>query len=198
MRRREESEALVWLTVAVALLIGLGIANLVLGRTASAQAGGMTLAYPAAWVPSAAEGADFTAVDLRGGGIFGARVSMRSLPKALVLTGQANPRAAAQGWSLLRGQDLSAYRILDLDSRMLNGREAASLEYAYVAGGPLGSASNTLPALMRAVDTLVESGDRYYILSFAAEANDFARLTDRRFPRFRNVLEDLLAGWRVP
>jgi hypothetical protein len=196
--RREESEPLVWLTVAVALLIGLAVAAVVLGRTTRVEAGGMSLSYPAAWVPVASPDVDFAALDLRGGGIFGARVSMRSIPRGDIVSGPSSVTGAVRSWALQRGNDLVAYRILDMVPRTVGGREAVSLEYAYVLGGPLGSASNSMPALMRAVDTVVESRERYYVLTFAAEAGDYEHLTRGRFPRFRNELEALLDGWRVP
>ena len=89
------------------------------------------------------------------------------------------------------------YRILSIAEASVNGREAARVEYAYLASSPGGSADGAMPGLMHAIDTLVLNGETYQILTFAAEQQDFTAVTTRRPPLFRNVYDDILRSWRA-
>ena len=195
--RHDEPEWTVLLTVAIALTLGLLLQGAVLGRTNTAEtASGIVLSYPASWVRTSEAGALITAADLNRGGPFGARVSVREVPKADLQGVGDSPAGAATAWSLARGQNLVGYRVLGIEPGTANGREAANVEYAYLASAAQGA--DGMPALMRAIDTLVAGGDRYYILTFAAEAHEFASLTSQQFPRFRSVRDDVLRSWRLP
>lgn len=195
--RRDESEWAVLLTVAVALVIGLVIQGLALGRMARATVGSNTLSYPASWVRTTENGALFAAADLNRGGLFGARVSVLEVPNQEILPNESGPVDAGTAWSLARGAGLVGYRVLGIEERTVGGRPAARVEYAYLADSPQGSASGAMPALMRAVDTVVAGDGRYHVLSFAAESGEFPRLVGGQFPRFRSVYEDVLASWRI-
>jgi hypothetical protein len=195
--RQEESELAVFLTVAVAILIGLVVQWSVVGRTETIMAGGSTLSYPASWQRVAEDGALMAAADRSRGGIFGARVSVREVPKRELLPGEGSLVEAATNWSLTLNDRLVGYRILSIAEGSVNGREVAKVEYAYLASSPGGSADGAMPGLMHAIDTLVLVGDTYQILTFAAEQHDFTTMTTRRPPLFRNVYDDLLRSWRA-
>lgn len=196
--RREESEWAVLATVALALLVGLILQGVALGRTATATAGTTTLSYPASWTRTSEGEAVFAAADLDRGGVFGARALVHEVPKkALSPRGEALTEAATT-WSLSRAQGLPGFRILQIKPTTLHGREAVNVEYAYLAEPPSGSLSGALPGLMRAIDTIVAGADRYHILTFAAESSDFHRHTSAQFPRFRDDHAALLRGWRLP
>ncbi|HMO60245.1 MAG TPA: hypothetical protein PKC19_23075 [Roseiflexaceae bacterium] len=60
--RTEEPEWVVWLTVILALLIGLGLRSAVVGRMQTVQAGPTTISYPANWVEDTEEGTPTTTV----------------------------------------------------------------------------------------------------------------------------------------
>jgi hypothetical protein len=212
--RAEEPEWAVWLTLAIALLLGAAVEAMVLGRTETANAAGSTLAYPASWVPTTDDNAAFAAADLNGGGLFGARVAVHEVERSELVpasgrsdsaggtAGRPAPAGtivdAANAWTLRRRETLSGYRVLEIRPAQASGREAAQVEYAYLAGAGQGVAPSAMPGLMRAVDTLVESRGRYYILTYAAEASDFDRLTQAGFPRLQSVAAGLLDSWRVP
>ena len=202
--RKEESEWLVWLTVAVGLLIGLGIELFAVGRTQTASAGPMRVTYPAGWATTKEPGALFSAVDLRRGGAAPTTVSVRQLPKgqvgATATGGQSTLTEAATAWSVQRGRNLTGYKVLDISPTTVNGREAVNVEYAYVtSGGALpGLGGAGAPALVRAVDTLVTSGDGYAMLTFSADSTDWDRVHSAQFPRFRSLHDSILSGWQVP
>ncbi len=90
------------------------------------------------------------------------------------------------------------YQVLAMRETAVGGKPAATVEFAYLATSRQGSASGAMPSLMHGMDTLVESGDRYRVLSFAADEADYASLTMPRFPRPRSVYDDIVASWRVP
>jgi hypothetical protein len=194
--RQEESELVVYLTVAVGLLIGLAVQWSVVSRTETVTAGGSVLSYPASWQRVAEDGALVAAADRSRGGLYGARVSVREVPKAELLPGGGTLADAATNWSLSRSDQLVGYRILSIAERTANGREVATVEYAYLASSPGGSADGAMPGLMHAIDTLVLSGETYQILSFAAEGQEFTMMTTRRPPLFQNVYDRLLRSWQ--
>jgi hypothetical protein len=168
----------------------------VVGRTQTVAAGGGALSYPARWQRVAEDGALLAVADRDHGGTFGARASVREVPKRELLPGEGTLVDAATNWSLGRSQELVGYRILSIDASSVNGRDAATVEYAYLASSPGGSADGTMPGLMHAIDTLVISGETYQILTFAAESHEFPAMTSRQPPRFRNVYQDVLTSWR--
>jgi hypothetical protein len=124
-------------------------------------------------------------------------VSVRAVPKNDLLPGGGSLVDAATSWSLTRNDSLVGARILSITEGTVNGREAAMVEYAYLASSPGGSAEGAMPGLMHAVDTLVLAGDTYQILTFAAESHDFTAVTTRRPPFFRNVYDDVRRSWQV-
>ena len=195
--RQEEPEWAVYLTVAVAIVIGLAVQWSVVGRTTTVTAGGSTVAYPATWQRVPEEGTLLAVADRSQGGIFGARVTVRELPKADLLPGEGSTIDAATNWSLARNEALVGYRVLSITETTVNGREAARVEYAYLASSPGGSADGAMPGLMHAIDTVVLAGSTYQILTFAAEQRDFETLTTRQLPLFRNVYDDVLRSWRT-
>jgi hypothetical protein len=163
-------------------------------QTLSGQVGTSTVVYPASWVQIEEEGAGFAAADLNGSGPFGARVSLREVDQKALLPALIGPegtlRDAATNWSLQRGKDLVGYRVLDIVETRVQGREAYNVESVYLLDSTRGAATNTMPALMHTVDTLVAGGDKYYILTFAADAS--------RFDSQSGLRERLLNDWRIP
>ena len=196
-RRGEEPEAFVWLTVALALLLGWLVQGSVVNRTKTAEVGQSAVTYPASWSPVDEKDATFAAADLFGGGGYGARVSLYQVPKTTLLPGQQQGGQqqgglveAATQWSIQRGRDVSGYRVLGIRPVRLKGREAVNIDVAYVANPPQGAAPNAMPGLMHAVHTLVPAGDQFYVLAFATESHEFARRTA--------LHEKLLDSWRLP
>ena len=192
--RTQEPEWAVLLTVAAALIIGFVLQMVIQQQTATGPVGAGAVLYPAGWAQIEEEGAGFAAADLNGSGPLGPRVSLREFDKATLLPSLIGPegtlRDAATNWSLQRGKDLVGYRVLDITETRVQGREAYNVESAYLLESTLGAGTNGMPGLMHGVDTVVESGDKYYILTFAAEASQFDNVS--------SVHERLLNDWRIP
>jgi len=194
----------VWLTVTASILVGLLLQAVALGRTETASSGGVagvSLSYPARWVPVPVPDATFAAADLNNGGPFGARVSVSEVPVAQLIQRVSNdrePLALATSWTLVRGEAIVGYRLLGLREELVQGRPAAVVEYAYLADAPGGPASGALPAVMRATDVLIPVGAQVHLLTFAAQPQEYERLTHAQFPRPSSTYASVLRSWRLP
>jgi hypothetical protein len=123
---------------------------------------------------------------------------VQRLPKPTLIRRQAELSDVASAWAINRGRDLVGYRSLGITSSQAAGREAVTVDYAYVGGSSLGVVSGALPSVMRSTDTIVASGDGYLVLSFSAARDEYDRLTKPQFPMLQSVYERLLQSWRVP
>lgn len=184
-------EWLVWATVALALLIGWWLQASVVGRSTTASLGASTFSYPATWTVSSADDTLFAVSD-PSGGVYGALARLRQLPRAeLPLpVSQSSLADVAASWSLLQGEGLEGYRMLNITPTTVQGREAMSVEYAYLSDPPQGAVGGVMPGLMHAIDTLLVSNDQLFVLSVAVESREADRLA--------SLHEQFLAGWRVP
>ncbi|MBI5301546.1 MAG: PrsW family intramembrane metalloprotease [Chloroflexi bacterium] len=186
----EEPEWIVWVVVIVGLAAAWFVRGNVLDQVRTTSVGQVSVSYPASWSRASATGALFAAEDRTHGGVFGARISVHQIPRADLFPATGGLADAAMNWSLARGKELIAYRLLEMNEVKWQGRDAVRVDYAFLLDSPQGSASGTLPALMRATDVLVVSGDQIFALTFAAERNEFDQLADWR--------ERIIATWRVP
>lgn len=199
--RQDEPEWVVLATVAVALLLGLLLQLATLGQTETATASNVRLDYPATWVTGGERGALLSVADTAHGGPFGASASVRQVARTdLVTDADATVYDAAIAWSLNDQVVQEGFRVVDVRQSSVNGREAAEVEYVYLSTGQTGltGAGGGIPRLMRAIDTVVASGDSYYVLTFVAPADEFDRLTTAQFPRFSSTFDSLRNGWQTP
>jgi hypothetical protein len=196
--RQDEPEWAVWLTLLVALLLGLVLQSVVTSRTETAEAAGVRLSYPASWSRQEVETSVISLSETPLGVSSGATVTVQRLPKPELLRREAELSDAASSWAINRGRDLVGYRALGITPSQASGREAMTVEYAYVGGSAMGAVSGAIPSVIRATDTIVSSGDGYLVLSFSAERQAYERLTKPQFPRLQSVYEQIVRSWRVP
>jgi hypothetical protein len=199
--KSQEPEWIVWVVVALAVILGIILQYVVTGQTRSAtvEDSNMSITYPATWVQTQEEGAQFAAADLRAGGPFGNRVVLRQIDKVELVSpnvtgAQPEPnddlQTAGANWVIQRQNDLSGYRVLSVEpvEGGVQGKPAIHVEYAYLMDPTLGAGG--MPGLMHAVDTIVLSSDKFYVMTFASESNRFQDTDD--------LQANLLSGWRVP
>jgi RsiW-degrading membrane proteinase PrsW (M82 family) len=186
----DEPEWIVWLVVAMGLAAAWLVRGNILEQTRVATVAQVSISYPATWSRASEPGALVAAMDRARGGVFGARVSVRQSPRAELFSASGAMTDAALNWSLARGKELIAYRLLETSETKWQGRDATRIEYVFLLDAPQGSAAGALPALMRAVDVLVVGGDQVYVLTFAAPSSEYDHLADLR--------ERIIATWRVP
>ncbi|MEO8285616.1 MAG: hypothetical protein ABI670_04215 [Chloroflexota bacterium] len=188
--RREEGEPewMVWVTVAVALVLGFFLMWYITNQTTAASAGGTTLSYPATWVQTSESGAAFAVADLRNGGTFGDRAAVFELPKAELLPRDGGLQEAAANYTLAQQDARVGYRVLSVHSLTVQNRDAIQIESGYLLDSPYGGTS--MPALMHGIDTIVMSGDTFYVLSYATRAGDVDNATSAN--------DKLVNNWRLP
>lgn len=196
--RQDEPEWIVWLTVLIALVLGLFLQSAVVSRTETADAAGVRLSYPAGWSRQETDSAVLSLSQSPMGVSGGATVTVQRLPKPELLRRTAELSDVASSWAITRGQGLVGYRSLGITPTQAAGREAVAVEYAYVGGSSLGAVSGALPSVIRSTDIIVPSGDAYLVLSFSAERDAYEQLTRPQFPRLQSVYEQVVRSWRVP
>jgi hypothetical protein len=184
--RSQEPEWVVWLTVGVALLLGYLLLVMTTGQTRPASAGGMSLNYPSTWVPMQTEGAAFSASDRLNGGPFAPSVTLYEMPRTDLLRLEGGVQEAAANWTLRKQDELVGYRVLSMTS--VEGRDAIKIDSVYLKDPTLGGSG--VPALMRGIDVIALSGDKFYILSYSVENSEY--------DSHKGQFESLLSGWRTP
>lgn len=181
---RQEPEWVVWLTVALALMIGFWLQLSASREMQTVQVGDGSITYPADWSPIAKESRTFTAADLTGGGPFGTRVTITQLDKRTLLTGKGGLWEAAVNWTIDQSRKLPGYRVLSMNQTQVQGQNAISIESAYLQEiGP-----NQMPGLMHGIDTMILNGNKFFILSFATQENQFEAT--------KNWNDKFLKSWR--
>jgi hypothetical protein len=83
---KPEPEWVVWLTVAIALLIGFWLQLSASREMQSVTIGDSTITYPADWTPTKRENLNFSAADLKEGP-FGMRIAIAQFDKKKLLPG---------------------------------------------------------------------------------------------------------------
>jgi hypothetical protein len=184
----DEPEWVVWLTVAVALVLGYFLMLFVTNQTNTVSAATTTVSYPATWVPATEKGAALAVADTKGGGIFGDRMAVYQLAKTDLLPGQGGLTEAAGNWSLRQQSDRVGYRSLTVKSTKVGDKDAVTIETAYLMDSPFGASA--MPALMHGYATIVQSGDKFYVLTYST--------ADPDNDRAKSMDDKLLSSWRVP
>lgn len=201
---KEEPEIFVWLTLAVALLIGLVTQVTVTNRTDTVSEGGITVSYPARWASSPVEGALFSAADVRYGGPYAPRVTAWSFPRGEivpsttdVVQGRDEPvnlnLLAATNWGFQQAGRLASYSPVDQKPVQLSGGPAVRTEYVYLSQ-PLGG----VPALIRAYDLVSVRGERVYVLTVSADSREWESVTTAQFPRLATLYDTIASSVRLP
>lgn len=189
-----EAEWLVILTVIAALVLGWVLRSAVVNQMNTATVGQMTVAYPAGWVASRPAGALFDARDLNQGA-FAPEVRVTEVTKSSLTPKSATAAKnwgltdTASAWSLQRGRGLLGYRVLDVSPTTVAGRQAVRLSYAYVSNGTE-TATNALPVVIEATDTIVPVGDKFEIMTASAPSDSFGAM--------KATFQRILDAWRLP
>jgi hypothetical protein len=184
----DEPEFMVWITVAVALVLGFFLMFYVTNQTNSVTVGNTTISYPSTWVADNAKGAALAVADTKGGGVFGDRAAVYQYPKTALLPGQGGLTEAAGNWSLQQQTSRVGYRSLAIDTTKVQGKDGVTVEYAYLMDSPYGASA--MPALMHGYATIVQSGDNFYVLTYATADPDNSRA--------KSMNDKLVSSWRVP
>jgi len=174
--------------VAVALILGLVLREVVLSRTIPFTANaGISGDCPADWVREAADKqhpGDDPLLRVRDprGGEFDTTLELRSRP---LVTG-AEAVLVLDALALERAGQVAAYKALKTEQVVVGGETATrrTFTYVHVDSNPY---VDRLPVVVRGVDLALRDGDRIIVVTFLAGVDDF----DGHYRYFRAFTESL-------
>jgi len=174
-----------WLVIALtlsALLLGWGLRATVESRTMGFTADGITARVPAGWLWRLGSGMQVLhATDPASAG-FSTTYNIETRP----VVADAKPEQLVGVLSLERGQRLTAYRVLDQQPLIINGREAYKTTFVYVEANPT-LTHKDLPSVVHGVDFVFINGSRAIIVTYEADENAY----DTDFAEFRRFLDSI-------
>jgi hypothetical protein len=176
------AEISVILVTVVALFLGWILMNNVESRSVSFESSGVSAQIPAGWMTSSATtGEILRSTDLTSSG-FGTTYSIVTFPVAE----GTKPAEVASLLTLKYGPKLTAFRILDQQEVVVNGRVGYKLTYVYVdSDADITNAS--LPVVVHGVDYIFVNGGKAVVISYRASETNF----QSDFERFRSFLESV-------
>jgi len=177
------TEVAVIVVTVIALLAGWMFKSSVENRSISFNVNGISGQAPAGWMQAQAQGDEVLhTTDISSGG-FSTTYIVRNFPIAADTPfGQI-----ASLLTLERGQQLTAFRVLDQKRVTVAGREAYEVSYVFVESNP-NLTHAQLPTVALGVDTIFINGDHAAIITYWASAENF-ELDLSRFQLFLRSLK---------
>ncbi len=176
--RDEEPEWLVWALVAGMIIVGLLVRTIFVARTVQATAGNLSVAYPADWVAMTTDNPyDVLArSEPLLADPFPANVRITQMPAAEVSTTADSLDDFALKWSDLQTSELEGFRVLSIEPVRVQDRDAAQINYAYIAE-PLLGGPGAMPIVARGQDVLIRQDATLTVVRFVADADAYDSLT---------------------
>ena len=176
------AEITVVIVTVIALLAGWFYKTSVENRSVGFEGSGISAQTPAGWLQAETQGDEVLhAFDISSDG-FNTTYIVRKFPVAPDTTVGQLPSLL----TLERGQQLTAYRVLDQQSVSENGRDAYGISYVFVESNP-DLTHAQLPMVVRGVDYIFLNGDQAIVVTYwAGEAN-----FDLDLGRFQLFLQSL-------
>lgn len=167
----------------IALLAGWFYKSSIENRSMSFDVNGISGQAPAGWLQARAQGDEVLhTLDISAGG-FSTTYIVRKFPIAADTPfGQI-----ASLLTLERGQQLTAFRVLDQKRVTVAGREAYEVSYVFVESNP-NLTHAQLPMVVHGVDTIFINGDQAAVVTYWAGAENF-ELDLGRFQLFLRSLK---------
>lgn len=171
------------LLVALALLAGWATMSYAENQVEPYSADGLSLSYPAHWMPSRPTDGSLRFRDTQAGGV-PATITLRPAIACAADVAAAAVAAEADGLALNRGRNLTAYSALSSDGSAFRGQPARRTAYAYVEDNA-NAFLQRLPVVMLGEDLVTYQGGRVYVFSLQAPQDSFAE-AQRRFVALLN------------
>ena len=174
-RRDRFADWAVIVLVVIALAAGWLIKSSAENATQSINSAAGSFSYPSGWQTSKALG--LSAQDTR---------TKSGIPTAFSITSEALDTdqgldALSTRQTMRLAQDNDDFSMLNINKETIGGDNAVTLSYAYVAMSNAGTAaSDRLPVVVEATDTLIKRGNTLYVLRFSADSTAYASLSDLR------------------
>ena len=177
------AEVTVVVVTVIALLAGWMFKSSVENRSVSFDVNGISGQAPAGWLQAQAQGDEVLhTTDISSGG-FSTTYIVRKFP----ITADTPFGQIASLLTLERGQQLTAFRVLDQQRVTVAGRAAYEVSYVFVESNP-NLTHAQLPMVVRGVDTIFINGDQAAVVTYWAGAENF-ELDLSRFQLFLRSLK---------
>jgi hypothetical protein len=189
--RSEEPEWIVLVVVAVALLAGWFLKLSVEGQTETFSDGTISLSYPTTWLREPAlpgEALVMKASDLHSTSLYRPNIAIHLTQAAPALPG-ADDRLTptVTTWTFGNSQKLSHYRVLATEKVEIASQPAIKIDYTYISEPIASPYRRALPVVVEAVDYVILNQDQAYVVTLAADAQDF----EPEQGRFKTILSSL-------
>ena len=174
-RRDRFADWAVIVLVVIALAAGWLIKSSTENATQSINSADGSFSYPSGWQTSKALG--LSAQDTR---------TQSGIPTAFSITSETLDTdqgldALSTRQTIRLAQDNDGFSMLNINKETLGSDNAVTLNYAYVVVSNAGTAaSDRLPVVVEATDTLIKRGNTLYVLRFSADSATYASLADLR------------------
>ncbi len=177
-RAQGYTEWAVILLVAVALVAGWAIKASAENAVEPYSANGITLSYPAHWMPSKPSDGSLRFRDTQAGGV-PATITVRPASACSADAAASAVAAEAEGLILTHGSDLTAYSTLSTDSAAFRGQPTRRVSYTYVEDNA-NAFMQSLPVVMLGEDLVTYQQGQVYVISLRAPQDEFAE-AQRKF-----------------
>jgi len=176
--RDEEPEWLVWALVAGMIIVGLLVRTILVARTVQAAAGNLSVAYPADWIAMTTDNPHdvLARSEPMMSNPFPANVRITQMPVTEVSTTADSLDDFALKWSDRQTGELEGFRVLSIEPVRVQDRDAAQINYAYIAE-PLLGGPGAMPIVARGQDVLIRQDATLTVVRFVADADAFDGLT---------------------
>lgn len=173
-RMQGHAEWLVVLVVAIALVAGWGLKSYAETRVERYTASGVTVLYPAGWLPSKAPDGTLRFRDTHAGAR-PAVITVRPAAAADAQSAAGAVAAEAGGLALDRAMNWIAYHVITADGKAsFRGQPAQRVSYVYVDDSA-NVFQQSLPTVMMGEDLVTYQEGRVYVFSVQAPQGEFAQ-----------------------
>jgi hypothetical protein len=174
------AEITVVVLTVIALLAGWFYKSSVENRSVSFNVNGISGQAPTGWLQAQLQGDEVLHITDISSGDFGTTYIVRKFP----ITADSQ---VASLLTLERGQQLTAFRVLDQQRITVDGREAYEISYVFVESNP-NLTHAQLPMVVRGADIIFINGDRAAVVTYWAGEGNF-ELDRSRFLLFLKSLK---------
>jgi len=159
--------AVILLTL-VALLAGWLLKTGVENRSQAFQSGGISAQIPVGWLNQTRTGSEVLHITERSAAGFGTTYIIQQEP----ISADNGAEQFLGMLTLERGTSLVSYKVLRQQDVLVQGRQAAEIEYVYVESDP-NTAHATLPAVVHGLDYVFIQGNSAIIVTYRADASAY-------------------------
>ncbi len=158
----------VGLLTLAALLLGWWLKTAVENRSHEFSAGAVTAQIPVGWLQMSPVGSEILHLTDRTASGYGTTYIIQTQAVAA----DADPAQVAGLLTLARGTELTAYRVLNQEEVLVQGKSAVEIEYVFV-DSPANLGRAVIPTVVRGLDYIFVNAGQEIVVSYRADESIF-------------------------